>query len=132
MVRRGELQRISRGLFNLPKMHSTRGVLPPAADDIAAAVERSIGVAVTPTGALALNALHLSTQVRAKLEFLTAGSSRTIVLRNLPIRLQHASAGRFRLQSRTVRLHRRSTPHARAGSGYRGEHRHVPFVHFRR
>jgi hypothetical protein len=104
MVRSGELQRVSRGLFSLPKMHSSLGPLPPAADDIAAAVERSLGVPVTPTGALALNALHLSTQVPAKPEFLTAGPSRTIYVRNLPIRLKNASARRFRIQNPTVRL----------------------------
>jgi hypothetical protein len=104
MVRGGELQRLTRGLFSLPKMHSNLGPLPPAADDIAAAVERGIGVPVTPTGALALNALHLSTQVPAKPEFLTAGPSRTIYVRNLPIRLKNASARRFRIQNRAVRL----------------------------
>jgi hypothetical protein len=85
-------------------MHATLGSLPPAADDIAAAVERRIGVPVTPTGASALNALHLSTQVPSKPEFLTAGPSRTIYVRNLPIRLKNASARRFRIQNRTVRL----------------------------
>jgi hypothetical protein len=104
MVRSGELQRVSRGLFSMPQMHSGLGPLPPAADDIAAAVERSLGVPVTPTGALALNALHLSTQVPAKPEFLTAGPSRTIYVRNLPIRLKHASARRFRIQNTAVRL----------------------------
>ena len=104
MVRSGELQRVSRGLFSLPKIHSNLGPLPPAADDIAAAVERSIGVPVTPTGALALNALRLSTQVPAKPEFLTAGPSRTIYVRNLPIRLKNASARRFRIQNPAVRL----------------------------
>ena len=104
MVRSGELQRVSRGLFSLPKIHANLGPLPPAADDIAAAVERSIGVPVTPTGALALNALHLSTQVPAKLEFLTAGPTRTIYVRNLPIRLKNASARRFRIQNRTQRI----------------------------
>jgi hypothetical protein len=104
MVRSGELQRVSRGLFSLPKIHPTLGPLPPAADDIAAAVERRLGVPVTPTGALALNALHLSTQVPAKPEFLTAGPSRTIYIRNLSIRLKNASARRFRIQNPTARL----------------------------
>jgi len=104
MVRSGELHRLSRGFFSLPKMHANLGPLPPAADDIVAAVERSIGMPVTPTGALALNALHLSTQVPAKPEFLTAGPSRTIYIRNLPIRLKNASTRRFRIQNRAVRL----------------------------
>lgn len=104
MVRSGELQRVSRGLFSLPAMHAILGLLPPSTDDIAAAVERSIGVPVTPTGSLALNALHLSTQVPSKPEFLTAGPSRTIYVRNLPIRLKNASARRFRIPNPTVRL----------------------------
>jgi hypothetical protein len=104
MVGSGELQRVSRGLFSLSKMHSSLGPVPPATDDIASAVERRLGVPVTPTGALALNALHLSTQVPAKPEFLTAGPSRTIYVRNLPIRLKNASARRFRIQNPTVRL----------------------------
>ncbi len=104
MVRIGEIQRVSRGLFSLPKMHASLGSLPPAAVDIAAAVERSIGVPVTPIGALVLNALHLSTQVPAKPEFLTAGPSRTIYVRHLPIRLKNASARRLRIRNATVRL----------------------------
>lgn len=104
MVRSGEIQRVSRGLFSLPKVHAALGALPPGADDIAAAVERSIGVPVTPAGSLALNALHLSTQVPAKPEFLTAGPSRTIYVRNLPIHLKNAPARRFRIQNPTVRL----------------------------
>jgi hypothetical protein len=104
MVRSGELQRVSRGLFSLPKMHADLGPLPSSADDIVAAVERNLGVPVTPTGSLALNALHLSKQVPAKPEFLTAGPSRTIYVRNLPIRLKNASARRFRIQNAVVRL----------------------------
>jgi hypothetical protein len=53
---------------------------------------------------LARRHLHLSTQVPSKPEFLTAGPSRTIYVRNLPIRLRNASARRFRVQNFTVRL----------------------------
>ncbi len=104
MVRSGELQRISRGLFSRPKIHPELGALSPDTRDIAAAVERSIGMPVIPSGAFALNALHLSTQVPAKPEFLTAGPSRTIHIRNLPIRLKHASARRFRIKNYVVQL----------------------------
>ncbi len=115
MVRIGEIQRVSRGLFSLPKMHASLGSLPPAAVDIAAAVERSIGVPVTPIGALVLNALHLSTQVPAKPEFLTAGPSRTIYVRHLPIRLKNASARRFRTVFETPPCASSSKRFARSG-----------------
>ncbi len=104
MVRSGELQRISRGLFSRPKMHPELGPLSPYTEDIAAAVERSIGMPVVPSGALALNALHLSEQVPAKLEFKTAGPTRTISVGKRQIQLKHAPARRFRSRARIVPL----------------------------
>ena len=104
MVRAGELQRISRGLFSRPKIHPELGALSPHTEDIAAAVERTIGMPVVPSGAQALNALHLSEQVPAKLEFKTAGPSRTISVGKRQIRLKHAPARRFRARARIVPL----------------------------
>lgn len=104
MVRSGELQRISRGLFSRPKIHPELGPLSPSTEDIAAAVERSIGMPVIPSGAQALNALHLSEQVPAKLEFKTAGPTRTISVGKRQIRLKHAPARRFRARARIVPL----------------------------
>jgi hypothetical protein len=104
MVHSGELQRISRGLFSRPKVHRELGALPPQSDDIAATVERSIGMPVVPSGALALNALGLSQQVPAQLEFKTAGPSRTIRIGKREIRLRHAPARRFRAHARIVGL----------------------------
>lgn len=104
MVRGGELQRLSRGLFSRPKAHPQLGTLPPHSEDIAAAVERSIGMPVIPTGALALNSLHLSQQVPAQAEFITAGPTRTISVARRRIRLQHAPVRRFRSKTYIVQL----------------------------
>jgi predicted transcriptional regulator of viral defense system len=104
MVRAGELQRISRGLFSRPKVHSELGLLPPHSEDIAASVERSIGMPVVPSGALALNVLGLSQQVPAKLEFKSAGPSRIIQVGKRQIQLRHAPAHRFRARTRIVAL----------------------------
>lgn len=104
MVRAGELQRVSRGLFNRPKIHRELGPLAPLSEDIAAAVERSVGMPVIPSGALALHALDLSQQVPAQLEFKTAGPTRTIWVGKRQIRLRHASARRFRARARVVPL----------------------------
>jgi len=59
---------------------------------------------VIPSGALALNALHLSEQVPAQLEFKTAGPNRTIQIGKRQIRLRHAPARRFRAGERAVAL----------------------------
>lgn len=104
MVRAGELERVGRGIFSKPKTNRIIGALAPAPADIIAAVERAIGLPAIPSGAFALNALHLSTQVPAKPEFLTAGPSRTIYVRRLPIRLKHASVRRFRVKHYVVQL----------------------------
>lgn len=104
MVRAGELQRVSRGLFSRPKIHRDLGPLAPLSEDIAAAVERSVGMPVIPSGALALQALGLSEQVPAQLEFKTAGPTRTIWVGKRQIRLKHASARRFRARARIVAL----------------------------
>jgi hypothetical protein len=104
MVRSGQLQRVSRGLFSRTQIHHELGALAPHSDDIAAAVERSIGMPVIPSGAFALNALHLSEQVPAKLEFKTAGPTRTISVGKRQIRLKHAPARRFRARARIVPL----------------------------
>jgi hypothetical protein len=104
MVRSGELERVSPGLFSRPKMHESLGPLAPLSEDIAAAVERSVGMPVIPSGALALNALHLSEQVPAKLEFKTAGPTRTIWVGRRQIHLKHAPARRFRARARIVPL----------------------------
>ncbi len=104
MVRAGELQRVSRGLFSRPKIHRDLGPLAPLSEDIAAAVERSVGMPVIPSGPLALHALGLSEQVPAQLEFKTAGPTRTIWVGKRQIRLKHASARRFRARARIVPL----------------------------
>jgi len=104
MVRSGELERVSPGLFSRPKLHENLGPLAPLSEDIAAAVERSVGMPVIPSGALALNALHLSEQVPAKLEFKTAGPTRTIWVGRRQIHLKHAPARRFRARARVVPL----------------------------
>lgn len=104
MVRAGELQRVSRGLFSRPKIHRDLGPLAPVSEDIAAAVERSVGMPVIPSGALALQALGLSEQVPAQLEFKTAGPTRTIWVGKRQIRLKHASARLFRARARIVPL----------------------------
>lgn len=104
MVRCGELERVSRGLFGLPKTNPLIGPLSLPPRDVIAAIERTTGLPVLPSGAFALNALHLSTQVPARLEYLTAGPSRTIYIRNLKIRLTHASVRRFRVRHYVVQL----------------------------
>lgn len=76
LVRAGEIRRIGRGIYDYPKVSSRLGPLTPSAEAIAGAIARREGVRVHVSGARAANALGLSTQVPARVTFLTEGTPR--------------------------------------------------------
>jgi hypothetical protein len=97
----GEVRRIARGLYDLPRTHALLGALLPAADDIARALADKGSLRLQPSGAYAANLLGLTEQVPMKLAFLTDGMSRTVQIGNQTILLKHttprnmATAGRI-------------------------------------
>lgn len=91
LVKNGQLRRIARGLYDLPKLHPKLGPLSPAPDDVAKALARATGSQVQIAGARAANALGLSTQVPAQSTYLTDGPSRRVVLGKRIVDLRHAS-----------------------------------------
>ena len=100
LAARGELLRLSRGLYDKPRSHPVMGILWPDTDAIVAALAGKDHLRLQPTGAYAANLLGLSEQVPARVEFLTDGTSRTvkagpmwIVLKRTTPR-QMAAAGR--------------------------------------
>ena len=101
-----ELERVSRGIFSLPRTEQVdRPIVTPPPRDVIAAIERVTGLPVLPSGAFALNALHLSNAgPRPGPEHPTAGPSRTIYILNLKILLKHASVRRFRVKHYVVQL----------------------------
>jgi hypothetical protein len=87
LVRAGVLRRLARGLYDSPTTHPVLGVVAPTPEAIAAALAGKHGIRLQPTGAYAANLLGLSTQVPAKIVFLTDGPSRTVRVGNQEIRL---------------------------------------------
>jgi len=74
LVRRGDVRRVGRGLYDLPRVNPRFNVVvPPAPDQVAAAAARRSGAQLLPSGAAAANMLGLSTQVPAKVVYLTSG-----------------------------------------------------------
>ena len=55
LTRSGELRRLARGLYDVPRTHPVLGELLPTADDIAQALARRDGASVQPAGAMAAN-----------------------------------------------------------------------------
>ena len=92
------LLRISHGVYYYPKIDKTLGlgVLLPSKESIAFAVVKHAGLKLAPTGAFALNALGLSTQVQTVVAFLTNGRARQIDLGNgRYIKFFHSSSQRL-------------------------------------
>jgi hypothetical protein len=91
LVKRGQLRRLARGLYDFPKIPPKLGPLSPTPDDVAQALARETGSQVQISGAQAANALGLSAQVPAKSIDLTDGPSRRVVLGKRVVDLRHAS-----------------------------------------
>jgi len=70
--------RLSAGIYLYPKNHKYLGILYPSVEDIAKAIAEQEKARLVPTGAYALNALGLSTQVPMRVVFLTDGTPRMI------------------------------------------------------
>jgi hypothetical protein len=82
LVREGAIRRLNRGLFDCPSVSPLVGTLSADPDKVAMAVARKTGGRVHPSGARAANVLGLSTQVPAKLVYLTDGGSKTLRIGN--------------------------------------------------
>lgn len=92
------LLRISHGVYYYPKIDKTLGLglLLPSKESVAFAVAKHAGLKLVPTGAFALNALGLSTQVQTVVAFLTNGRARQIDLGNgRYIKFFHSSSQRL-------------------------------------
>ena len=92
LARVGDIKRLGRGLYHWPQRNEALGIeLAPDADQVAQALARRTGHRIVPSGAVAANVLGLSTQVPAKLVYLTDGRSRQLRIGNRTFFLQHAA-----------------------------------------
>lgn len=99
LARAGEVRRLARGVYDVPRVHPRLGPLTPGPEAVAEALARRDAARLQVSGARAANALGLTTQVPGRAVYLTDGSPR--------IR---------RVAGQTVEL-RRATPRALAGAG---------------
>ena len=91
LARAGTIRRLARGVYDFPKQHPRLGALSPSLARVAAAIARSTGSQLQVSGAQAANQLGLSTQVLARLVYLTDGPTRTIQVGNRAIAFRHAA-----------------------------------------
>jgi hypothetical protein len=101
LVARGELRRLSRGLYDKPRQDELLGTLWPSVDAVVKAIAGKNRLRTQPAGVYAANMLGLSEQVPAKVLLLTDGVSRTVQAGPMRITLkrttprQMAAAGRL-------------------------------------
>ena len=91
LAREGTIRRIRRGLYDKPRVsRSLGGELSPNIDEAARALARRYRWKIVPDGAWAANLLGLSTQVPAKIVYLSDGPSKKIPLDRRTIQFKHA------------------------------------------
>lgn len=72
------ITRVAHGIYVRPKTSTYTGQILPTAEEIAAAIAKRDRIRTIPTGAYALNALGLSSQLPMRMVLLTDGSPRVI------------------------------------------------------
>lgn len=91
LAKSSTIRRLGFGLYDKPHKSPLLGDLSPDISDIVKAYARRTGQTITLDPAGAANNLGLTTQVPAKMTFLTDGKSHTIQICGIDIKLVHAS-----------------------------------------
>jgi hypothetical protein len=91
----GTIRRLTRGVYDYPRIHSKLGTLSPNPDDVAAALAASTGSRLQISGARAANLFGLTTQVPAQLVYLTDGPPRRVKIAGQTIQLRRARPSKF-------------------------------------
>lgn len=88
----GEIRRIGRGLYDVPRYSELlKTTLGPNLDQIAKAIARKHGWRIQPTGAHAANMLNLSTQVPAQAVYLSDGPTKEMQFENRTLTFKKTS-----------------------------------------
>lgn len=91
LTREGVIRRVRRGLYDMPKVSaSLGGELSPDIDEAARALARRFSWKIIPEGAWAANLLGLSTQVPAKIVYLSDGPNKKVQIGRRSIQFKHA------------------------------------------
>ena len=96
--------RIAHGIYVRPRMSTLIGAVVPSAEEVAEAIAKRDRIRVVPTGAYALNALGLSTQVPMKIVLLTDGSPREIKVGKRSIKFKKTTPKNLLAKGKISRL----------------------------
>ena len=105
LARRGMLCRVGRGLYALPRVSRLTGTATSLSpDSIARARARKLGLRILPSPAYAANLLGLSTQVPAKIIYLTVGRDGIIRAGTANVIFRHGSPKTMAVSGRMAPL----------------------------
>ena len=100
----GRIRRLAPGLYDYPQKHPQLGDLFPTPEQIAQALAYKDSSRIQPSGAYAANLLGLSTQVPAKVVFLTDATDRCIRVGSQEIVLKRTTPKNMATAGRTSGL----------------------------
>ncbi len=100
LAKAGVVERVGRGVYAVPQRSRFGLSRMPAPEAVAQAVAEVEGASIEVHGAEAARRFGLSTQVPAQPVFYTTGSSHTVRLGKLQVRLQHVAARKLVLAGR--------------------------------
>lgn len=91
LAKAGDLRRVGRGLYDLPRNSAVLNRAAPVdIDKAVAALARRDSIRIMPDGIAAANQLGLTNAVPVKTSYLTDGATRDVRIGNRTIRLKHA------------------------------------------
>jgi hypothetical protein len=89
---KGKIRRVIRGIYHYPRSSDILGQeLAPDIDHIAQALARKFGWRIQPSGAMAQNLLGLSTQVPARVIYLSDGPDRSYRIGETTLVFEHTA-----------------------------------------
>ena len=92
LEKKGKIRPLIRGLYEFPKFSKLLGQeLSPSMDQVARALARKFGWRIQPGGAMAANLLSLSTQVPARVMYLSDGPDRAYRIGNRTLVFKHTA-----------------------------------------
>lgn len=100
LTKEGRIERLGRGLYTVPQTSRFGLKTMPSPDTVAQMLAATEGASIEVHGAEAARRFGFSTQVPAQPVFHTTGSSRTVQLGRLQVRLQHVAARKLVLAGR--------------------------------
>ena len=97
LAKQGTIERLTQGIYVRPKKNRFVGSVHPPMNEIIETIARSNGETIQTHGSVAVNHFQLSTQVPTQPSYYTSGSSRTLTIGKLKVRLIHAAPRKLQL-----------------------------------